>query len=200
VPTDPVPGRTGRPRDASIDARAIEAARQLLAEEGFTATTVQAIADRSGLHASAIYRRWPSRLELIEDAAFAGLPSDHHPEPTGDLRHDLGRFLDAYVTTFSSPAVRAAVPGLLALAGGRSAPRAPESWLRFSARPGFAAILAAAPAGAVDPDVEPDDVFDLLLGAVLVRLFVPDEIRRHPPVDHVVDLLLRTLSPKRPSG
>jgi AcrR family transcriptional regulator len=28
---------------------------------------------RSGVHASAIYRRWPSRIELIEEAVFPGL-------------------------------------------------------------------------------------------------------------------------------
>jgi len=184
-------GRTGRPRDATIDERALAAARRLLVEEGFAATTIQAIAERSGVHASAIYRRWPSRYELIEDAAFAGLPADQVP-PTGDLRHDLHRFLDAYVTTFDSPAVRAALRGLLA--SDRRAGRPPEAWRRLSVRPQFREILAAAPPGAVDPGVDADDVFDLLLGSVLVRALVPEEARRRPPIERTVDLLLRALS------
>jgi AcrR family transcriptional regulator len=190
--TEPATRRTGRPRDASIDARALDAARQLLVEEGFSATTIQAIADRSGVHASAIYRRWASRLELIEDAAFAGLPSKR-VRPTGDLRDDLGQFLHAYVTTFDSAAVRAAMPGLLA--SDQSARRTPEAWLRLTVRPQFRELLAAAPPGAVDPGVDADDVFDLLLGAVLVRALVPEEIRRRPPIERTVDLLLRALSP-----
>ena len=190
--TEPATGRSGRPRDASIDARALEAARRLLVEDGFAATTIRAIADRSGVHASAIYRRWPSRVELIEEAVFAGLPSKR-VRPTGDLRRDLRRFLRAYVTTFDSPAVRAAMPGLLA--SNRSGRRAPEAWLRLSVRPQFRAILAAAPPGTVDPRVDPDDVFDLLLGAVLVRVVVPDDVRRRPPIERTVDLLLRALSP-----
>jgi AcrR family transcriptional regulator len=189
--------RTGRPRDTSIDARALEATRHLLVEEGFAATTIQAVADRSGVHASAIYRRWPSRIELIEEAAFAGLPSKR-VRPTGDLARDLRRFLRAYVATFESPAVRAAMPGLLATS--RSVSRAPEAWRRLSVRPQFGQILAAAPPGAVDPDVDLDDVFDLLLGAVLVRVVVPPEARTRPPTERTVALLLRALAPPAPGS
>jgi hypothetical protein len=35
---------------------------------------------------------------------------------------------------------------------------------------------------------------DLLLGAVLVRVVLPDEVRRRPPIDRTVDLLVRALS------
>lgn len=124
VTTDPATRRTGRPRDASIDARALAAARRLLVEDGFAATTIQAIAEHSGVHASAIYRRWPSRFELIEDAAFAGFLPDT-VAPTGDLRRDLARFLQAYLTAFDSPVVRAAMPGLLAGTGPGAARRRP---------------------------------------------------------------------------
>ena len=77
----------GRPRDAGLSERALAAARELLTESGFEATTIQAVAARSGVHASAIYRRWPSRIELIEEAVFPGL-SPLSVQPTGDLRTD----------------------------------------------------------------------------------------------------------------
>ncbi|HMD95700.1 MAG TPA: helix-turn-helix domain-containing protein, partial [Trebonia sp.] len=107
------PRRPGRPRDAAISERALAAARELLAERGFEATTIQAVAERSGVHASAIYRRWPSRIELIEEAVFPGL-SPLAVQPTGDLRGDVRRFIDAYLAVFSAPAARAAAAGLLA--------------------------------------------------------------------------------------
>jgi len=194
VATEPVTRRTGRPRDASIDARALDAARRLLVDEGFAGTTIQAVADRSGVHASAPYRRWPSRLELIEDAAFAGLRTSE-AEPTGDLAHDLAAFLKTYVTTFESPVVRAAMPALFGNVRAGEPPRPPEAWLRISMRPWFRRILAAAPRGAVGADIDADDVFDLLLGAVLVRVVLPAEIRKHPPVERTVDLRLRLMSP-----
>src|SRR5437763_12853903 len=103
----------GRPRDASIDERVLLATRQLLTEQGFEATTIQAIAERSGVHASAIYRRWPSRNKIIEQVVFPGFAS-FMVEPTGDLPRDVRRFIRAFVTTFGAPEARAAIPALLA--------------------------------------------------------------------------------------
>jgi AcrR family transcriptional regulator len=187
-------GTVGRPRDASFDQRALEATREVLAERGFPATTVQAVAERSGVHASAIYRRWPSRIALIEAAVAPALSFGAAP-PTGDLRRDLRRFVRAYVTAWETPAARAAIPGLLAeyQTSGRSG--APEQWLHLSVRPQFVAILRAAPAGAVDGRVEADDVFDLLLGAMLARVLVPTVARRNRPLSRIVDLVLRVLQP-----
>ena len=183
----------GRPRDTTIDERTIEATRALLLDGGLPAATVEAIAERAAVHTSAIYRRWPSRLDLVEDAAFGHLPPGQ-VQPTGDLRDDLRRFLEAYVTTFDTPIVRAAMPALLAsYADGQR--RSGEALTRLSVRPQFRAILAAAPPGTVDPTVDPDDVFDLLLGAVLVRVMVPDDVRQAPAVERTVDLVLRLLSP-----
>ena len=106
--------RAGRPRDSSLDERAIAATLELLVERGFEGTTVQAVAKRSGVHASALYRRWSSRIELIEEAIFPGFDPPA-VEPTGDLRADLLRFLGAYLAAFGSPA---------ALAGGARTHRA----------------------------------------------------------------------------
>ena len=78
------PPKRGRPRDPTIDARVLAATAELLATEGFSAATVQEIARRAGVPSSAIYRRWPSRVELIEDAVYPG-PGPVAFEPTGDL-------------------------------------------------------------------------------------------------------------------
>jgi AcrR family transcriptional regulator len=184
----------GRPRDLTIDSRVLKATRELLIEKGFDGTNVHSIAERSGEHASAIYRRWPSRVEIIEEAVFPGL-SSVRVRPTGDLRRDLGRFVRAYLAAFGAPEARAAMPGLLASyqSAGRSG--APEVWLPVSARPQFIDILVAAPEGEVDPDLEPDDVFDLLLGAILARTLVPTVAQRNRPVERLVDSVLRLLHP-----
>jgi AcrR family transcriptional regulator len=189
------PGRRpGRPRDASIDERALAATRELLVRRGFDATTIQAVAEHSGVHASAIYRRWPSRIELIEEATFPGL-SPLSVQPTGDLRRDLRRFIRAYTAAFNAPAARAAAAGLFThrQTSPRSGPT--DQYLRVSARPQFEDILRAAPPGSVDPTVDPDDVFDMLLGAVLTRTLLYTATARVRPAERIVELILRMLRP-----
>lgn len=182
--------RPGRPRDTTIDQRALAATRELLVERGFDATTVQAVAERAGVHASALYRRWPSRIELIEEATFPGL-NPLSVQPSGDLRRDLRRFIHAYLAVFNEPASKAAAAGLLAHHQATIRPRTPEMYLRVSARPQFQDILRAAPPGSVDPALNPDDAFDMLLGAILVRVLVPTTARR--PVERTVEMMLRLL-------
>lgn len=189
--TEP-PRRPGRPRDTIISERALAATRELLVQRGFDGTTIQAVAEHSGVHASAIYRRWASRIELIEEAAFPGL-SPLSTQPTGDLRSDLRRFIQAYLAAFSAPAARAAAAGLLAHHQTASRPRSPEMYLRVSVRPQFSDILRAAPPGSIDPAVDPDDVFDMLLGAVLTRILLSAAMDRHPPIERTVEMILRLL-------
>jgi AcrR family transcriptional regulator len=188
------PPRRGRPRDASIDGRVLDATRQLLVEAGFDATTVQAIATRSGVHASAIYRRWPSRTEIIEDVVFPGFEG-LSVAATGDLRKDLRRFIRSYVATLGAPAAVAAIPGLLAAYQSGSGGRSAEEWLPVSARPQFLDIVRAAGESGVDPAVDPNDVFDVLLGAIIARTVVPVVAARHRPVEVLVDMGMRLLQP-----
>jgi AcrR family transcriptional regulator len=186
----------GRPRDATIDERVLDAARELLIEVGFDATTLQAIAERSGVHASAIYRRWPSRIEIIEQVVFPGFESVA-VEPSGDLHRDLRRFVRRYLTTFGAPEARAAIPGLLATYQRNDASRSEDRWLRVSARPQFIDIVRAASAGSVDPSVDVDDVFDMLLGAIVARTLIPTVADRNRPIERLVDMTESLLQPRR---
>jgi AcrR family transcriptional regulator len=191
---DQAPRSPGRPRDASIDAKVLDATRQLLEEQGFEATTVQAIAERSGVHTSAIYRRWSSRTDIIERAVFPGFTAVT-VRATGDLHRDLRRFVRAYLAAMGTPAARAAMPALLASYQSTGRTGAPETWLAVSVRPQFIDILEAAPAGSVDPDVDPGDVFDTLLGAIVARTLIPTVVQRNRPAERLVELLLRMLRP-----
>lgn len=168
--------------------------RDLLVERGLEATTIQAIAEHSGVHASAIYRRWSSRSEIIEEAVFSSF-AQILVRPTGDLRRDLRRFVRAYLAVFDSPAARAAMPGLLASYQTTGRSGAPEQWLVVSARPQFVDILLAAPPDSIDTDVDFEDVFDMLLGALIARTLVPTVAARRRSPDVLVNLTLRLLQP-----
>jgi hypothetical protein len=57
--------------------------------------------------------------------------------------------------------------------------------------------LSAAPPGDVDEAIDPDDVFDMLLGAILIRTLLPAATSRRQPVGRVVKMAMRLLRPGR---
>ena len=107
--------------------------------------------------------------------------------------------MTAYVETFSSPAARAAAGGLLSHHQGGS-PGDSDLYARISARPQFTAILRAADPALVDPAVDPDEVFDMVLGAVLTRILLLNVALSHRPVERSVEMVLRLLRPSQEAG
>ncbi|MGA2303982.1 MAG: TetR/AcrR family transcriptional regulator [Acidimicrobiales bacterium] len=188
------PATLGRPRDPKIEPAVLEATRQILAEEGFNAATVQEIARRSGTSAPSIYRRWPTRLALIEDAAFSTL-TEIAVEATGDLRADLSRLIEGFHRSLGTPAARAAIPGLIAAY--QHEPPPPTKWLKFSVRPQFYAIIEAAGA---EPGLDVDEIFDVLHGTLLARIFVPLAADHAKRMDTVVEIVMRVLTPPAKAG
>ena len=182
----------GRPRNPEIDEVVLETTRELLGEAGYAGTTVQEISRRSGIHPPAIYRRWSSRRALIEAAAFSGL-TEIRVDPTGDLRADLTAFLVAYERSLGAPAARAPMPGLMATYQDE-VPLPAAHWLHLSVRPQFEAILHAS-VDEIDPALDADEVFDLIQGAVLGRIFVPAIAARGTDLDTMVEMVVRILTP-----
>lgn len=172
----------------------MDAARDLLAREGFAGATIQAIARQAGVRSTAIYRRWPTRIHLFEEAIFPGIDAVT-VRPTGVLRADLTRFVEAYRAALSQPAAMVALPVLVSAFQTGADRRQPEERAWRSVRPQFRAILAAAPKGEVDPDIDPDEFCDLLLGAVLFRTHISALGVRSDAPDHTVELLCRAMRP-----
>jgi len=79
----------GRPRDPGTDARITTAAAELMLQRGFDKTTVDDVAARAGVGKATVYRRWPSKEDLVADALKAGLPLIDEAPDLGGLREDL---------------------------------------------------------------------------------------------------------------
>ena len=82
-----VPTR-GRPRDAQRGKEILRATQELLVEHGFEELSMDAVAARAGASKATLYRRWPSKDELVA-AALEGFAWDAPVPDTGDLRSDL---------------------------------------------------------------------------------------------------------------
>jgi AcrR family transcriptional regulator len=105
--------RVGRPLDVSRDADILDVTLDVLAEVGFDGMTVDMVAARAKAGKATLYRRWPSKTELVIDAVACmkngDIDFDHLPD-TGTLRGDL-------VSMIKAPGIRDAEKKLKIMAG-----------------------------------------------------------------------------------
>ncbi len=78
----------GRPRSPEADAAIYRAALEILPEQGFRAFSMEAVATRAGVSKATLYRRFPSKRELIA-AALRTIRSTRPAPDTGSFRGDL---------------------------------------------------------------------------------------------------------------
>ncbi len=84
-----------RPRSARAHGRVLEAAIRLIAERGIDATSMDAIAEASGVSKATIYKHWPDKDALCLEA-MSFLHGVDQPRPdfdSGDVRADLAAVL-----------------------------------------------------------------------------------------------------------
>lgn len=97
------PNRGGRPRDPSRDGVIRAAILRLLAEVGYNALTMDAVAAEAGVGKATIYRRWRTKSELVVDT-IAEMNRTQTPTPdTGSLDGDLRMLLCSLVGVVNGP-------------------------------------------------------------------------------------------------
>lgn len=92
-------------------AAVLAATLDLLVQRGITATTLEAVAQRSGVAKTTIYRHWDDQPALVLDAIASTLHQPADPD-TGTLRQDLAVLLTGLATALHSPAA-ALMPALI---------------------------------------------------------------------------------------
>jgi AcrR family transcriptional regulator len=180
----------GRPRSEEAHRAILDATLALLVEVGYSALTVEGIANRAGVGKATIYRRWASKLPLVIEA-FGLLPSFEEAD-TGDLEADLEQMLRSYLRLFNSTPLGAVLPSL---AGERAHnPELSEMFaevLKSRRQPLIGALQRAVARGELPPDTDVDLAADLIVGPIAVRLFFTGG-KLHPRIVRpIVELALR---------
>jgi AcrR family transcriptional regulator len=92
--------RRGRPRDAAVDQRVLDAAWDLLVHGGYAGLSVDEVAERAGVAKTTLYRRWPTKDHLAI-AVAARMLGQVPIADTGDLQADLTGFTGALADTLN---------------------------------------------------------------------------------------------------
>jgi AcrR family transcriptional regulator len=108
----PRPSRGGRPRDPSRDGVIRAAILRLLADVGYGALTMDAVASEAGVGKATIYRRWKSKEALFVEAVQQMARTPEIPD-TGTVRGDLEAVVAATIGRMARDAFRI-IPRLLA--------------------------------------------------------------------------------------
>src|SRR5579885_1255589 len=103
----------GRPRQAVLDQRILDATLQLLAERGYAHMSMDDVATTAHTTRATIYLRYPSKAVLTAAAIVHARRSFVLPPSTGDLRQDLvaqlHHFQESMAAPYSLPIIGAAL-------------------------------------------------------------------------------------------
>ncbi|HWL43805.1 MAG TPA: TetR/AcrR family transcriptional regulator [Ilumatobacter sp.] len=179
------------PRIARSRAKLIAAATEILVELGPRGLTVDAVAERSGVAKSTLYRHWPSRTALMVDVLRENMPQ---VEPV-DLEHGfepcLRTMMAALADAFADPEWCRIMPSLFALK--HQLPEIDD--LTEADHEERTAMLrdvlaAGAGEGLIPPGLDPHDVISMLVGPILMCSLTGETDRIHRVAEFAVDRFL----------
>ncbi|MFF7637918.1 TetR/AcrR family transcriptional regulator [Kitasatospora sp. NPDC008050] len=98
------PVATARRRGRALEQAIFEAALEQLTSGGYARLTMEGVAGAAQTGKAALYRRWPSKLELALDALGSTLPPLTDVPDLGSVRAELRQLIDAFRVAMDSPA------------------------------------------------------------------------------------------------
>lgn len=178
----------GRPRDPSADDAIIGATLELIAESSFESLRVSDVAARARVSKATLYRRWPTKHDLVLAALRTTPPLE--PVDRGSVREDLKTIFRQFIQIAEDAPVLSL---LLALAAERlRRPRFARELDPFVAertRPVQEALQRAIDRGELARGAQSMLTSELIAGTLLLRLFFGGPSGK-ADVDALVDQVL----------
>ena len=107
---EPTSARVARSRE-----KLVRAATDLLVEAGPRGVTVDAVADRSGVAKSTLYRHWASRDDMLVDVVRCNVPDSGPPDLSLGFAGALRAYIESLAATLADPEWSRIVPALMSL-------------------------------------------------------------------------------------
>ena len=176
-----------RPRSQEAHDAAIEATIDVLHETGVEGVTFEAVAARSGVARSTLYRHFGSKEQLVALAA-KGCVSQHPTPDTGDLAEDLRILFTRYKETDDAGRIPDLLPMLIDASLRDPALREVVEQLLAEKRQPIRTVLQLAQLrGEIGRDLDLEDALSIVLGPFSYRRLV----ERRPTTPEFTDLVVR---------
>lgn len=184
----------GRPRQEHVTAAVLDAVVALVTESGMGALTMDAVAARAGVSKPAMYRRWPTKQDLVIAAAESRIGSLTVPD-MGDFRAELRAVLTARMEAYRRPGVARLLAGVIGTAAEAGAE--PAAYRAYTARVmGQTRHLLerGVARGEVRPDVDLADASTLVAASLVFRMVGEQRLPDEALVDSMVDMISRAVA------
>jgi len=174
-----------------VRAAVLHAAFDELGEKGYDGFNMEAVARRSGVHKTTVYRRWPTRDALVVDA-LDSRGDRHSPiSVTGSLRADLRVFAEDVFAKLSSPHGKAMLKSLVsAVDQSPEILEKVESFWRERLDAGAAVIECGIDRGELPADTDADLVIEGLLAPIYLRVLLSGQSATADFLEQLIELLL----------
>jgi AcrR family transcriptional regulator len=187
------------PRIERSREQVLAAAVDLLREVGYGALTIEAVAARSGVAKSTIYRHWSSKAEVVADAFLWAHRHDPPVEPPpGPVRERVVALLRTTIRDMAtSPRLACLMPALIDAAERSDEIAALTRRLsEEKAAPLRALLDTAVEDGELPPTTDTVVLADALLGPVLLRSLFHRQQVTAEDVPALVDEILPVVDPQ----
>ena len=175
-------------RAARVRAEVLAATNALLDEAGYAGVGYDEVARRAGVHKTTVYRRWPSKHELIADAldlqSEINVPMPDTGTLAGDLRA-LGRAVAANIS--SAEGTRRAWTIVAAAAHTEDLAATVHGFMQRRITLAESIIERAIQRGEIAVDTDPRLVIESIVGPLWFRLLLTGEPLNESAVDTLVD-------------
>jgi AcrR family transcriptional regulator len=188
----------GRPRDERIDTEVVSAVLDALKEGGYGAVTIEGIARRVGRARTSLYRRWPSKCNLVAYAVVSEM-GDKPAANTGAVRGDLEAAVGTLLNAFAGPLGRA-LAGLVAdMAQDPVLAETIRQEVLVARRNSMReALERAKKRGEVRSGLDVELVLDMLTGPFYFRTLFGHAPITRDMTRQVVEYILRIVDPSKP--
>ena len=186
---------TGRPRSLEADEAILDSAIGLFIELGYDGLTVEGVAARAGVGKSTIYRRYPSKPDLIMAAAERMCAQKGPVADTGTLRGDLLATAQSYRRLLTSTDAGRAIPATVAAAARNvELSRAHREFIARRRATSASIVHRAIDRGEVPADVDVDLVVDLVSAPLFYRVLVSGDPVDDAYIERLVSTVLRAVT------
>jgi AcrR family transcriptional regulator len=186
----PPPVAPLHPRGETVVQAVLEATVEELARVGYGALRFEDVAARAGVAKTTIYRRWPTKRELVEDSLGTIAEGVLTPPETGHLRTDLLALARTMVVVLTSAHGQAIMRMLMAEGDDPELLSITRCLREDTAAPPRHIIERAIARGELAPGKHGELLLETMMGAIHHQLFLLREVPDEDTLVRLVDLLL----------